>query len=486
LNHKLYEINTRVWLKQFGGKLCQVPVEYYENLANLGITAVWLMGIWKTCDTIITECCFSNDLISSYQKSLKNWNKDDVIGSPYSIDSYEVNSAIGTINDLQHTRKILNDLGISLILDYVPNHFGAMTRYIKSNPEVFLSASEEFLQRDSFTFYKPHPDGNIFAHGRDPLFPAWTDTIQVNYFSEEARRFMTEILKEISDLCDGIRCDMAMLPLNNVFYNSWVGVLNKMNISKPTDEFWQNAIKEIKKDKPEFLFIAETYWDLEWDLQQLGFDFTYDKRLTDRLASSDMQSIKAHLYGDISFQRKSVRFLENHDEARAVTKFGKYKSLAAAAIVTTIPGMKLYYDGQFTGKRVKLPVQLGREPVEKESNTVKRFYNKILSITKSEVYDKGNWQLLEPRSAGPGNYSYDNLLVWQWSYENLNHLVIINYSENTSQCRLKFPVNTPGFHIELNDLLSGQRYVRLVSEINDIGMFIELKAFQAHLFEFYL
>ncbi len=182
---------------------------------------------------------------------------------------------------------------------------------------------------------------------------------------------MINILKDISLLCDGVRCDMAMLPLNNVFYNSWIGVLNKMNFPKPAGEFWGIAIKEIKNIKKDFLFIAETYWDLEWDLQQLGFDYTYDKRLTDRLGSADIASIKAHLHADLIYQEKSVRFLENHDEQRAVAKFGKYKSLAAATIITTIPGMKLFYDGQFSGYKSKVPVQLGREPLKRDQTQLR-------------------------------------------------------------------------------------------------------------------
>ncbi len=189
VNPRLYEINTRVWLKSFGSKLSDVPLDYYSGLAELGITSIWFMGVWKTCDSIINKCCFSNDLITSYQKSLKNWARIDVIGSPYSIDYYEINPLIGTAEELLKTKEILNKLGIKLILDFVPNHFGAESRYIKSNPEIFLPATEEFIEKDSFTFYRPFDGELIFAHGRDPLFPAWSDTIQVNYFSTGCTRF---------------------------------------------------------------------------------------------------------------------------------------------------------------------------------------------------------------------------------------------------------------------------------------------------------
>ncbi len=212
-------------------------------------------------------------------------------------------------------------------------------------------------------------------------------------------------------MCDGVRCDMAMLPLNNVFHNTWSGVLNKLGYKKPNDEFWKTAIEKVKTESPGFIFMAESYWDLEWDLQQLGFDFTYDKRLTDRLAANSIQSVIDHLKADKSFQLKSVRFLENHDEKRAIIKFGKQKSLAAAAVISTIQGMKFYLDGQFEGKKIKLPVQLGREPNEKVSETKKSFYTKLLKITKDEIFIYGEWSLLKPIPVNDKNYSFTNIFL---------------------------------------------------------------------------
>ena len=169
---------------------------------------------------------------------------------------------------------------------------------------------------------------------------------------------MTDILLRLTDVCDGVRCDMAMLPLNNVFHNTWLGVLNKHGFVRPDTEFWKDAISVVKRKNPEFIFLGEAYWDLEWNLQQVGFDYTYDKRLTERLAANDLSGVRAHLHAEKSFQLKSVRFLENHDEQRAVTKFGKHRSLAAATVISTIQGMKFYFDGQFEGKKNKLAVQL--------------------------------------------------------------------------------------------------------------------------------
>lgn len=484
-NPKLFEINARVWIKQFGtdATLSDVPEAFFVDLRDKGINIVWLMGVWKTCSDLINDCCFQADLVSSYFNSLPDWRREDVIGSPYSIDEYVVNDSLGGNSALARFRKKLNEHNILLFLDFVPNHFGASSRIVKSDPEVFLSSDNELFEMDPHTYFRPETlSDNIFAHGRDPLFPAWTDTIQVNYFNPLARKYMTGLLKSISSICDGVRCDMAMLPLNNIFNNTWVGALGKLNMKKPESEFWTDAIAEVKKHSPKFIFLGEAYWDLEWTLQQQGFDFTYDKRLTDRLFSSDIPGIKLHLRAEKAFQEKCMRFIENHDEPPAASKFGEQKSLAAATIISTIQGMKLYFDGQFEGKKTKLPVQLGRAPKEKISDQIRKYYQKLLNITKHEVFVAGNWNLLEASPASSGNQSFENILIWSWVLKDDIRIVAVNYSSSASQCRLKFDPGSDVDEIILTDLLTGEEYARLTSEIKNIGLFIELKSFHSHIF----
>ncbi len=485
LNPKLYEINTRVWIKQFGEgvTLSQIPFSVFEDMAVKGINIIWLLGVWKTCEGLIDKCCFSVDLVSAYTRSLKDWRREDIIGSPFSIDSYQINPALGTTEELIELRRKLNAIGIKLFLDFEPNHFGAESVLIKSNPEIFLQGDKEMLKNDPFTFFEAGPDSRrIFAHGRDPLFPAWTDTVQVNYYSNQARDFMTNTLLQIAEVCDGVRCDMAMLQLNNIFQNTWLGVLNKTKFVKPKDEFWLTAIAKVKEKFPDFIFLAEAYWDLEWELQQLGFDFTYDKKLTDRLGSQDVYSIKAHLEAEISYQIKSARFLENHDEPRAITKFGKRRAYAAAVLMSTVPGMKLYFDGQFEGKKTKIPVQLGREPEEKISSSIQEHYNKILKITKDDIFIKGQWRLLDTIPVSENNSTYENMFAWEWKLDNDLRIIVINYSEETSQCRIKFDPSTSEKEILLIDQLNGADYRRSVGEINSLGLFVELKGYHSHIF----
>lgn len=489
-NLRLYEINTRVWIRGFDtagkkAKLIDVPDIYWQKLRDKGIDIIWLMGLWKTCDTVIEKCCFQEGLISSYKKALKGFNSKDVIGSPYAIDKYEINPDLGSSAELIAVKQRLNSIGLKLILDFIPNHFSCDSEVIETHPNIFIEADEEYYSKNQYTYFIPEVwSGKYYAHGRDPFFPAWTDTIQINYFCQIARDYMVDILVNLPQFCDGVRCDMAMLVLNNVFHNTWIGLLNNYGFQKPEKEFWETAISTVKSKSPGFIFIAETYWDLEWELQQLGFDFTYDKRLTDRLLDAPVYSIKDHFKADETYQRKSVRFLENHDEERAVTAFGKQRSMAAAVIISTVQGLRFYQDGQFEGKKIKLPVQLGRAPVEKVQADIQTFYNKLLNITNDDVFKYGCWQLLEPITTFEGNNSYQNFLAWRWTYKTDNRLVVVNYSNTVSQCRIKIDVSGYDDIIKMTDLLTNIEYIRSAEEVYHTGLYVELKPYHSHIISF--
>jgi len=491
-NPSLFEINTRVWLRDFDkgenrAKISDVPLPYWQNLREKGFDFIWLMGVWETCSSVVDDCCLQPYLVDSYSRALKDWEKSDVIGSPYAINKYEFNPEIGSEKDFLHLKKSMNKIGLKLILDFVPNHFSAASEITKSRPDIFLPSTKELMDQDPITFYKSyHHDDIYFTHGRDPFFPAWTDTIQLNYFNPATIEFMSNEILTISDYCDGLRCDMAMLILNNIFNNTWRGILDERIFPKPKTEFWKIAIDKVKSADKEFIFIAEAYWNLEWELQQLGFDFTYDKKLLDRLKDGKPHDILEHLLADDEYQSKSVRFTENHDEDRAVTSLGIEKSFSAALIISSVRGMKMFFDGQFTGKRIKLPVQLGRQPNEKNIRVVEKFYDKLFRIFNDETFKNGNCNLLEPLQVHPDNYSNRNILGWQWNYMSELRIIVVNYSEETSQCRIKFtlPGNNYSNEMEIFDALHDKGYIRSKSDILENGLFIELGAYQGHIFTF--
>ena len=481
----IYEINTRVWLKQFSvnAKLIDVPCSYWEDLKNKGFQHIWLMGIWKTVPSTIKKYCFVDGLIKEYDHALSDWKVEDVIGSPYSIDRYEINPDIASKEEILKLKIILNELGLKLILDFIPNHFSAETSLLVDHPDLFLKVNKDHYNEDDKTFFMSKLNNNYFAHGKDPYFEAWHDTIQVNYFNSAAHDYMKDILIQLTELCDGVRCDMAMLMLNSVFSDAWQEVKSSMNYKSPKTEFWSSAISKVKSKEKDFLFIAEAYWDLEFQLQALGFDFTYDKRLYDKLIKGNINPIYEHLIANKNYQLKSVRFIENHDEERSAIVFRK-RLKAAAVIMSTIPGMKLYFDGQFEGKKTKLPVQLGRGPKEEINLDIRSFYERLLNITKDEIFNNGEFTLLNPIQAWSDNDSHKNILSWIWNYKSQSILVVVNYSDKSSVCRIKFEIKLPEENINLIDLLNEIDYLRSKKEIISEGLYIQLEPFESHIFSF--
>ena len=487
-NPNIYEINSRVWIRRFQStnnllSISNLPEEYWERLAKLGINYIWLMGVWETIPASVEKYCFTEVLMQEYTKALPSWNKTDVIGSPYAINNYKLNSILGVHEELLGLKRQLNEIGLKLVLDFIPNHFHADTTLLQSNPGIFLQADEELYRVDPLTFYNSSKSDKYFAHGKDPNFAAWQDTVQVNYFNDSAREFMTNILMELTNVCDGLRCDMAMLPFNTIFEKTWSGVIERKGLQKPKEEFWETAIKRVKRIRKDFVFIAEVYWNMEWTLQQQGFDFTYDKSLYERLKKQNAGSVNAHLNAELEYQAKSVRFIENHDEQRAIQTFGKEKSKAASVIISTIPGMHFYHDGQFEGKSVKLPVQLGKEPDEYADKDLLDFYTRLLTTMNSVDTNEYEWKLLECLPAGQGDYSYTNFIAHQWKSELNVFVVVCNYSDSKSYCRLKLDCTFDENEIVLFDKLNDEQYVRTKAELTDQGLFIALHPFHSHIFQ---
>ena len=488
-NPSLYEINTRVWMRQFDkgsqrATLKDVPDSYWAALQDKGMHIVWLMGVWRINANDLHENDLSEDLRKGYDQALPDWTEADVIGSPYAIDEYIAAQDLGGPEALAAVRKQLAKFNLRLMLDFVPNHFSRTSCLLAKQPNVFIQSGNESDRPDSYNpelFFVDPKTKKEFAHGRDPFFAPWWDTVQVNYAAVEARQYMSSVLKSIAEQCDGVRCDMAMLVMNDIFKQTWQP---QIAMQMPETEFWVNTINEVKAVHADFIFMAEAYWDKEWALQQQGFDYTYDKRLTDRLEEGDIQAVQGHLHANRDFQRSSVRFLENHDEPRAVASIGKPASMAAAVLISSLPGMHFYYDGQFEGKAVRLPVQLGREQIEAIDLEVQTFYQQLLCVVNDPVIHSGEWTLLTPVMAWDGNDSFQNILAWQWQHNETTKIIVINFSDQLCQCRLFLPIAFKGKDIKLEDNLTGIKYSRRVYDIKENGLYVELKPYQSHIFTY--
>ncbi|MDB5396756.1 MAG: putative glycosyl hydrolase [Rhodospirillales bacterium] len=480
----LYQIHTWAWLdaqSHTAGEtvmLGDVPDTEWDRIRDLGFDLVYLLGIWQRSPA--GRRIFRTDAASfpTFDHALPGWTVESVIGSPFSIVEYVPDSRIGTWADVDAVRAKLHARGMRLILDFVPNHTGPDHPWIIEHPDYFMQVTERDFRYDPSAYLLVEPEGKkpyFVARGRDPYFAPWADTAQIDYFNEGARAALIDLLKTVGSHCDGLRCDMAMLILNDVFAKTWHHLL----VERPTPdvEFWSGAIAALPAD---FVWMAEVYWDMEARLQALGFDFTYDKRLYDRLKAGNIADIRSHLTADAAYQGRMARFLENHDEARSLPTFGRNRIPVLAALIATLPGLRFFHQGQFTGKEIHLPMPLNRAIDEPPDMVLEQIYETILGIAKDPAFHSGDWALL-PVDEVDGTSG--NLLAYRWRGEDGYRVIILNLDAAPAQGRVRIAHDLVGSsRYNFADILNQQIYLRDRDDFGANGLYVRLDGYHAHIF----
>jgi glycosidase len=481
----LYQINTRVWLARrarLAGRpmtLADIDEATLDGWAEKGFDWVWLLSVWQTGPAGRAVARIDPDLRAAYRAVLPDFADDDIGGSGFAITGYRIAATLGDEAALTTLRERLRGRGIRLMLDFVPNHTALDHPWVRDHPDYYLAGSETDLAAAPRNYIRVDTGRGpmILAHGRDPNYPGWTDTLQLDYANPELQRAALAELAAVAGRCDGVRCDMAMLLLPEVFARTW---------GRTPAPFWPQAIAAVRAQYPQFTFMAEVYWDLEWTLQQQGFDYCYDKRLYDRLRAGPAGPVRDHLRAPLDYQDRLARFLENHDEPRAATEFSWPRQRAAAAITYLAPGLRFFHDGQFEGARVRVPVQLCRGPDEPADPAVAGFYARLLrSLKGAGALRHGQWSLLDAEEAWPGNWTYADFVAYGWAGEDGSTCVLVaNYSGHRGQCRLRLPFpELRGRRLRLVDLLGVEVYDRDGGELVTRGLYIDHAPWQANLFE---
>lgn len=484
----LYQINTRCWLQELSAQsnrsvtLGSVPEAEFQFWQRCGFTHLWLMGVWTTGPEARKIAIQHPDLRREYDRVLPGWTEQDIAGSPYSIADYSVPKALGGDAELKQFRAKLNKLGIKLVLDFVPNHMGVDHPWVRERPELFVQSAQ--LMDGTFEV-KTKAGARFIANGKDPYFAPWTDVAQLDYRRPATRVAMVQLLKSVADRCDGVRCDMAMLMLNEVFAGTWshLPIADRM----PTEEFWPGAIQSVKAIRRNFIFMAEVYWGLEGKLQSLGFDFTYDKALYDDLINRHAGEAQRKLLSHpTDYLRRSIHFLENHDEPRVADQLTPHENCAAALAILGLPGMRFLHEGQLSGARLKVPVQLGRRPIEQVQSDLQLGYTAILTVLKQSHVGHGEGQLLAPRAAWDGNPTHHDFVavLWLGAKENFD-VVVVNLAPHRSQCYVPLAKrNLAERNWSMRDLLGTERYERVGSDLVQQGLYLDVPGHGAQIFRF--
>ena len=326
----IYEIYPRAFSPQ--GNFNAITARL-DELKDLGVTILWLMPIHP----------------------IGQLKKKGTIGSPYAVrDYYAINPDYGTADDLKRLVREAHTRDMKVIIDVVANH---------TSWDSVLMKHPEFYKRD--------------AEGKITYPYDWYDIAALNFDNKELRRYMTDMLKHwIREFdLDGFRCDVAG--------------------EVPTD-FWENARRELEQVKPDIVLLAEAH---KAELLVNAFDLDYSWPLHSALTqvlqgrgrASDLRDewekeVKAWPRGALH-----MRFSDNHDERRAIARFGEPAALAASAFVFTLDGVPMIYNGMEVGDTTesgapalfeKLPIFW---PIGERRPEFRKFYKKMMDFRRSSV-----------------------------------------------------------------------------------------------------
>ena len=400
---RVFQINIRNFLKEHKiQNVNQIFDEFWCNLKSNGITTIWLLGIWSISPNSVTQ---------SKKLDFKDFvhNKNDLIGSCFAVEDYTFDPAIGLAYDFEILHRKLNSIGLKLMLDFVPNHFGISQSLLDSNSEIFLSAPA-FDPKLTFEH-----NNKFYYFGKDPHFEPWNDTLQLDYSQDSTQDLMLSKLQYISQFCDSVRCDMSMLVVPEVFSKTW-------NI-EVKNNFWKKAITVIKSSNPNFVFLAEVYWGLESTMIELGFDYAYNKAFVEDLIHHNWDKLDQQIQ-----LTTSACFLENHDENRIASLLDNDNLRLAFALFCVLPSLQIHQYRQWQGEKIRLPIQLCQvqtfvDPDFEQFCLSYLTNTKDLTLTNKTRFDTCCWILeLKPDQKLDSNFT--------------KTLIILNFDVNSKQYNL--------------------------------------------------
>jgi Alpha amylase, catalytic domain len=479
----LYQVNARVWLtdlsRQLGRRatLDDIPDTDLDRFARQGFDWIWLLSVWQTGPAAQAISRANPEWRREFAETLSDLRDEDIGGSGFAIQNYTVHRDLGGDTGLARLRSRMQQRKLKLMLDFVPNHMAPDHPWIDEHPDYFVHGSEADLARSPQNYCRVQTKNGslLLAYGRDPYFAGWPDTLQLNYGNPALQQAMIGELERIAGQCDGVRCDMAMLVLPDVFERTW-GI--------QADLFWPKATETVRRKHPNFQFMAEVYWDREWTMQQQGFDYAYDKRLYDRLRDHHARPVREHFLAGLDYQNKLARFLENHDEPRAAATFPQEIHEAAAVITFLSPGLRFFHQGQFEGRTKRISPHLCRGPAEPAAQPLNSFYDRLLAVLRQPAVRDGQWQLLECVPAWEGNWTNDCFLAFTWQgLDGERLLVTVNYAPNQSQCRLRLPfAELDHGQWRLQDQIGSASYDRDGDELQSRGLYLDERPWNASVF----
>eukprot|EP00753_Platysulcus_tardus_P016998 PLAT618.1.p1 GENE.PLAT618.1~~PLAT618.1.p1 ORF type:complete len:521 (-),score=233.06 PLAT618.1:123-1685(-) len=488
----VYEISTRPWLynmtQKYGRQitqLSQVPKQEYQAIADMGVQVVWMMGVWQLGAYGLHHDRTEPSLLADYAKELPGYTQADIIGSPYAIFNYTLNPQLGKNGDLAALRDMLHGMGMQLMLDFVPNHTAVDNPWTTEHPKYYVLGDSSCPSSTCVNWH-----GNYIYFGGDYYNHGWTDTAQLNYWNPAVVSAQIDNLLTIASYADAIRCDMAHDILNAEISKTWGSILTAAGWKQPAQEFWGVAIAAVHKEFPNVRFLGETYnygfthpLPEDLTLRKLGFAFTYDQPLLGKLQANNLDNLRGYVSGEGgSFFAQACNYVSNHDNNRAAGKIlGSLPAAdAGAAVISTLPGMRLYFQGQFLGLHNTLDVHLRRSAPEPIHANVTTYYNKLLHIVGAPVFQTGTFAYSDVQNSGDAW----RLVAWRWFDSSQRRLCVVNYSNQQGSGAIVTPNAAGSGNITVTEMISGDTYTRSAPAMRSTGLFVVVPPYSAQIFSY--
>lgn len=494
-------VNTRVFLDELSEKYNQpitigiVPESEWQELFK-DHNSFWFMGIYRESQAG-QEFCQNNpycirDVECEIERRVDP--KKDICASSFSIPEYSLNLKIapGGWSEWDKMVDYLDSYNKKVMIDFVPNHTALDHSWAIDHPDYFVKGTKDQKQANPDFYYNvidKYDRVNYLAHGKDPNYGGWADTLQLNYANPDLQAAMIEVLLILAKHSHGVRCDMAMLINSDTFIRTWGdryfgGHLTGSEISYlKNNEFWPKAIAETKArakelGREDFPFLAEAYWDID----KLGknFDGIYHKELYDSIQVQDYKGnsipinhdkIRELLCNTPNF--KWHTFIENHDEQRAVKKFGEKASKAAAIISAFGPFTFLMNQNQEKGYRLRIPAQIKHHLGEKTNLSIKNFYDQILKLRNSRLCQEGEWSVVWP------NPKMDSRIITvKYTLEDKTLYLTTNYCDQTSYGNLTQINHYDNAKVSS---LTDNKVIENVDQDRSNGLFLKLNPWESQI-----
>ncbi|MCG6963637.1 MAG: alpha-amylase [Acidobacteria bacterium] len=526
--------------------LAEVPDEELDRLARWGVTGLWLIGVWERsrASRRIKQMMGDEDAVASAY-SVADYRVADDLGGEAAFDNLRSRAwqrGIRLSTDMvpNHvgidSRWVIEHPDWFISLPYSPfpaysftgpdlSDDGRVGIYLEDHYATRSDAAVVFKRVDHWT-----GDERFIYHGNDGTSMPWNDTAQLDYRNPEAREAVIRTILHVARRSPIIRFDAAMTLTKQHYHRLWFpepgtggdipsradfGMTRAAFDQVMPNEFWREVVDRVAIGAPDTLLLAEAFWLLEgYFVRTLGMHRVYNSAFMNMLRDENnagyRRLIKSTLEFDPQILKRYVNFMSNPDERTAVDQFGKEdKYFGVATLLVTMPGLPMLGHGQVEGFAEKYGMEFRRPRWHEEPDSwlVQRHERQIFPLMRRRhlFAEVDHFRLYDLEL--PDGGIDENVLAYSNASGNERSLVIYHnrYAETRGWIRTsaataeRLPdgskrltrttlsealglTNHDSHYLILRDAAGGLEYLRSCRDLTEHGLYVELEAYDLHVF----